>query len=177
MFGTSYSGFNSLQLAADGAPELGAVVAIYATDDRYTDDVHYIGGVLRAIDLVDYVLYMVADERAAAGAGAVGRRRGEDEWRRRVDETQPWLLDWLATRATGRCGAAGRSGSDPAARATSGSTCPTMIVAGWADGYRNNTFRTVERLRRAVAAARRAVEPQGPGPAPGPARTSTSSPR
>jgi len=26
-------------------------------------------------------------------------------------------------------------------------TCPTMIVAGWADGYRNNSFRTFERLR------------------------------
>ena len=25
--------------------------------------------------------------------------------------------------------------------------CPTMIVAGWADGYRNNTFRTFEQLR------------------------------
>jgi hypothetical protein len=24
--------------------------------------------------------------------------------------------------------------------------CPTMIVAGWADGYRNNTFRTMEQL-------------------------------
>ena len=32
----------------------------YATDDRYTDDVHYCGGVLRAIDLIDYPLYMVA---------------------------------------------------------------------------------------------------------------------
>ena len=40
MFGTSYSGFNSLQMAASGVPALRAVVAIYATDDRYTDDVH-----------------------------------------------------------------------------------------------------------------------------------------
>ena len=41
MFGTSYSGFNSLQMAAEGdADALGAVVAMYATDDRYTDDVH-----------------------------------------------------------------------------------------------------------------------------------------
>ena len=31
--------------------------------------------------------------------------------------------------------------------------CPTMIVAGWADGYRNNTFRTFEQYgaRSAVA--------------------------
>ena len=27
--------------------------------------------------------------------------------------------------------------------------CPVLLVAGWADGYRNNTFRTVEALRAA----------------------------
>ena len=52
----------------------------------------------------------------------------------RVDRTAP-------TGTTGRCGSAGRP------RATSGSGCPTMIVAGWADGYRNNTFRTVAAAR------------------------------
>ena len=75
MFGTSYSGFNSLQMAAEGgAAALGAVVAMYATDDRYTDDVHYCGGVLRAIDLIDYPLYMVA-MNALPPVPAVVRRR------------------------------------------------------------------------------------------------------
>ena len=54
MYGTSYSGFNSLQLACRAAAGAGAICAIYATDDRYTDDVHYMGGALRALDLVDY---------------------------------------------------------------------------------------------------------------------------
>jgi len=31
-------------------PALGAVAAIYATDDRYTDDVHYTGGALRGLE-------------------------------------------------------------------------------------------------------------------------------
>ena len=75
MFGTSYSGFNSLQMAAEGgAGALGAVVAMYATDDRYTDDVHWCGGVLRAIDLIDYPLYMVA-MNALPPVPAVVRRR------------------------------------------------------------------------------------------------------
>lgn len=60
MFGTSYSGFNSLHMAMEGIPQLAAVAAMYATDDRYTDDVHYCGGVLRALDLIDYPLYMIA---------------------------------------------------------------------------------------------------------------------
>ena len=40
MYGTSYSGFNSLHMAAEHPPALKAVIAIYATDDRFTDDVH-----------------------------------------------------------------------------------------------------------------------------------------
>src|SRR4029079_15705629 len=52
MFGTSYSGFNSLQLACEQPPELGAVFAIYSSDDRWTDDVHWRGGALKLVDLV-----------------------------------------------------------------------------------------------------------------------------
>ena len=43
--------------------------------------------------------------------------------------------------------------------------CPTMIVAGWADGYRNNSFRTLGRARearRTAPAARRAVGARRP---------------
>ena len=90
MFGTSYSGFNSLQMAIDDVPALGAVVATYATDDRYTDDVHYCGGVLRALDLIDYPLYMVA-MNALPPVPAVFGEGWRDEWRRRIDATPPWL--------------------------------------------------------------------------------------
>ena len=34
MWGTSYSGFNSLQVACERPPALKAICAIYATDDR-----------------------------------------------------------------------------------------------------------------------------------------------
>ena len=27
-------------------------------------------------------------------------------------------------------------------------SCPTMLIAGWADGYRNNTFRVIEEYER-----------------------------
>ena len=58
MFGTSYSGFNSLQIAAERPPALKAICAIYASDDRWTDDVHWRGHALRLVDLVDYCHYM-----------------------------------------------------------------------------------------------------------------------
>ncbi len=60
MFGTSYSGFNSIQVAMRRPPALKAIVPIYATDDRYTDDVHYMGGARRLLDIIDYPTYMVA---------------------------------------------------------------------------------------------------------------------
>jgi hypothetical protein len=141
MYGTSYSGFNAIQLAIERPPALAAICAIYATDDRYTDDVHYTGGALRALDLVDYVLYMAA----LTVLPPVPRLFGDgwrEEWLRRVDGCEPWLLRWLEQQCDGPYWRQGslRPGYERIA-------CPTMLVAGWADGYRNNTFRTFEGLR------------------------------
>ena len=146
MFGTSYSGFNSLHMAAEGVPELGAVVAMYATDDRYTDDVHYHGGVLRGIDLIDYVHYMVP-MNALPPVPALWGEGWEDEWRRRVDETPAWMLDWLREQTDSAMWRRGSIRLGPGDEGYERITCPTMLIAGWADGYRNNTFRTIERLR------------------------------
>lgn len=149
MYGTSYSGFNSLQLACERPPALKAICAIYATDDRYADDVHYYGGALKALDAIDYVLYMAAltllpPVPSLAGPG------WRDAWARRVDGTEPWLLRWLEEQTDGPYW---RHGSVRTERRPDGTwagyeriACPTMLVAGWADGYRNNTLRTFEAL-------------------------------
>ncbi len=44
--GISWGGFNGLQIAALRPPALKAVVTICSTDDRYADDIHYMGGTL-----------------------------------------------------------------------------------------------------------------------------------
>src|ERR1700685_2941182 len=46
MIGISWGGFNGLQVAAHAPAALKAVVSVCSTDDRYADDVHYIGGAL-----------------------------------------------------------------------------------------------------------------------------------
>jgi uncharacterized protein len=141
MYGTSYSGFNSLQVAAERPPALKAVVAIYASDDRYTDDVHYTGGTLKLLDLVDYPLYMVA-LNALPPVPAIAGPDWRERWRERVEGLEPWLLRWLEEQDDGPYW---RQGSlRPAYERIA---CPTMLVAGWADGYRNATFRMLERLR------------------------------
>jgi predicted acyl esterase len=65
-----------------------------------------------------------------------------DEWVGRIEGTEPWLLHWLEEQVDGPYWRHGslRPGYERI-------VCPTMIVAGWADGYRNNTFRTFEALR------------------------------
>ncbi|HEY5887829.1 MAG TPA: CocE/NonD family hydrolase, partial [Acidimicrobiales bacterium] len=149
MYGTSYSGFNSLQLAARRPPALEAICAIYATDDCFTDDVHYVGGSLRALDLVDYPTYMIA-ANALPPVPALFGHGWREEWRRRIDETEPWVLRWLTEQLDSPYWRKGslREGTRPpeSDQGYDRIEAATMLVAGWADGYRNNTFRTFERL-------------------------------
>lgn len=46
MMGLSWSGFNSLQVAAMAPAALKAIVTTCASDDRFADDMHYMGGCL-----------------------------------------------------------------------------------------------------------------------------------
>jgi predicted acyl esterase len=147
MWGTSYSGFNSLQIAAERPPELKAICAIFATDDRWTDDVHWRGGALRLVDLVDYDHYMTA-MCVLPPVPAVWGDGWREEWQRRLEVNEPWVLTWLREN---RHGPYWDHGSVRLGGTTSGYErigCPVMIVAGWADGYRNNSFRTVAELAR-----------------------------
>ena len=147
MWGTSYSGFNSLQIAAERPPELKAICAIFATDDRWTDDVHWRGGALRLVDLVDYDHYMTA-MCVLPPVPAVWGDDWREEWQRRLEVNEPWVLTWLQEN---RHGPYWDHGSVRLGGTTSGYErigCPVMIVAGWADGYRNNSFRTVAELAR-----------------------------
>jgi len=147
MWGTSYSGFNSLQVAMERPPELKAICAIFATDDRWTDDVHWRGGALRLLDLVDYCHYMTAMNVLPPVPGVWGEG-WQEEWRRRIETNEPWLLTWLRENRHGPYWDHGsvRQGGTSSGYERIG--CPVMIVAGWADGYRNNSFRTVAELAR-----------------------------
>jgi uncharacterized protein len=141
MYGTSYSGFNSIQLAMERPPALKAIIPIYATDDRYGDDVHYFGGAAKQLDLVDYPAYMIA-MNALPPVPSIFGEGWRDEWERRVRETEPWVLTWMAHQRHDDYWRFGSLRPD-----YDRIEAATMIVAGWADGYRNNSFRTLEQLR------------------------------
>ena len=165
MFGTSYSGFNSLQLACEDTPALKAVCAIYATDDRWTDDVHWRGGALRLVDLVDYCHYMTAMNMLPP-VPALWGADWEQEWHRRLAVNEPWVLR-LAAREHARrllarwLGAArgGRVRLRPdrlpgAARRRLGRRLPQQLVPD---------RRRAAAGGRPAPAARRALGARGPG--------------
>jgi predicted acyl esterase len=141
MYGTSYSGFNSLQVAALRPPSLKAIIPIYATDRRYTDDVHYGGGGRRGIDFLDYPAYMVA-LNALPPVPSVYGEGWREEWLRRIDANEPWEIEWLEHQNEDEYWRHGSVFFDYGAIEAA-----TLVIAGHADGYRNMAFRAFERLQ------------------------------
>ncbi len=141
MYGTSYSGFNSLQVAALQPPALKAIIPIYATDRRYTDDVHFGGGVRRCLDFLDYPLLMVAMNALPPVPELFGDGWRE-EWLRRIETNEPWELRWFAEQDEDSYWRRGSVFFDGYERIRAA----TLVIAGHADGYRNMAFRALERI-------------------------------
>ena len=72
MMGHSWGGFNALQVAARRPPALRAIITSCSTDDRYADDIHYMGGAL-LLDNLRWASTMFAHNSRPPGPG--GRRR------------------------------------------------------------------------------------------------------
>ena len=138
MFGTSYSGFNTIQTAMRQPPALKAIIPIYATDDRYTDDIHFGGGVRKAIEF-GYPLFMVS-MNALPPVPALAGADWRDRWLRRIEQLEPWF----ASIPEQNDGPHWRRGSlRPDYHLI---RVPTMLVGGWSDVYRNAMLRMIERL-------------------------------
>jgi len=139
MFGTSYGGFNAIQVAMHAPPALGAIAPHAATDERYLDDVHHIGGCLAGIDLAVYPLWMVGlnalppdpDLAGADWAGIWDEHLGAD----------PWLLTWLREQTDGPYWQHGSLAVDYGSI-----RCPVLHLGGWNDGYVNAVFRMAEHM-------------------------------
>ena len=94
MFGISWGGFNGLQVAARRPPELRAVISMCASDDRYADDVHYIGGCVLALDMLPWaatMLTLLAQPPDPATVGDGWRERGSPGMERTPAFVEPWL--------------------------------------------------------------------------------------
>jgi len=139
MMGKSWGGFNSLQIAALQPPELKAVVAVCASDDRFADDVHHMGGCLLG-DNISWASVMFAYNSLPPDPALVGDRWRE-MWLQRLEHSGLWLEKWLRHQRRDRYWRHASISNDYAAI-----RCPVYAVSGWADGYSNAVLRLMEKL-------------------------------
>ena len=85
MIGKSWGGFNALQIAAHAPPELQAVISVCSTDDRYADDVHYIGGCVFGAYMLSWASTMLAFNARPPDPAVVGERWRE-LWLERLEQ-------------------------------------------------------------------------------------------
>jgi uncharacterized protein len=140
LWGISWGGFNSLQLAALRPSGLGAIMTLCSTDDRYADDVHYRGGCVLGLDMLHWASSMLTWN----GRPPDPRLYGEgwrEEWLRRLDGANNWIEPWLSHQ---RRDAYWKHGSVCEDYAAIG--CPVYAVGGWVDGYTNAVPRLLEGL-------------------------------
>jgi uncharacterized protein len=139
-WGVSYGGFACIQLAALRPPSLRAIAPVYATDDRYTDDMHFEGGALNASSLPAYPTEMVAMNALPP----LGDRDAafDEAWLRRIEETPAWVVAWVREQLDGPYWRNGSLRPDVGRIA-----CPVLLVAGWRDGYRTAAARMAQELQ------------------------------
>jgi putative CocE/NonD family hydrolase len=139
MMGISWGGFNALQVAARRPPSLGAIVISSFTDDRYADDMHYMGGCLLSDNLAEAGT-MFASATCPPDPGVVGDRWRE-MWLQRLDAASPWIDTWLSHQRRDDYWRRASVCEDYGAVQV-----PVLASSGWADGYSNAVFRVLEHL-------------------------------
>jgi uncharacterized protein len=140
MFGISWGGFNSLQVAARRPPALRCIITLGSTDDRYATDVHYMGGCMTK-DNPDWGAVMFSHASTPPDPEIVGER-WRAMWMARLENLQPWVIPWLEHQRRD-------------AYWKHGSVCedfgridvPVYAVNGWADNYAASILRLLAGLK------------------------------
>ncbi len=138
MFGISWGGFNSLQLAMRHPPALKAIVATCATEKLFHDDVHFIDGMMH-VD--EYELFI--DLRTAV-TPAPDFPLDEKFLNARFDNT-PWFLVYKHHQREGDFW------SQPE-RPLDAIQIPAFLIGGFYDGYRDSIPRMLEQMKTPVKA-------------------------
>jgi putative CocE/NonD family hydrolase len=140
IIGISWGGFNGLQIAARRPPELKAVISLCSTDDRYEEDIHFMGGCL-LVDKFAWGSTMFAINATPPDPALVGER-WRDIWLQRLEGSGFWLDEWHRRQRRDDFYKHGSICEDYSAV-----ECPVYLVGGWADGYSNAIFRMLEHLK------------------------------
>ncbi|MFH8625432.1 CocE/NonD family hydrolase [Streptomyces vietnamensis] len=140
MFGIGRGGSTALRIAALAPGPLGAVVAVCATDDRYDNDVHYLGGSVLAVGMHSRAATTLAFTARPPDPQYVGEEWRE-LWLRRLEAVEPPVHTWLAHQTRD---AYWRHGS---VREEYGAVrAAVLAVGGWHDPYRDTVLRLARHL-------------------------------
>ena len=141
MMGISWGGFNSLQVAARRPPALKAIITVCSTDDRYDNDVHYIGGCVLAFYLLPWASVMLQPStrarRTPTSSATAGGRSGCE----RLDGNLFLGETWLAHQRRDDYWRQGSVCEDYA-----GFRARCFAVGGWADAYTDAILRLLDGL-------------------------------
>ena len=163
--GKSWSGFNALQIAARRPPALKAVITTFSTDNRFTDDIHYMGGCLLNDNLWWGTIMLAFQSRPLdpriAGPG------WRERWLERIRDLPFFPVLWLEHQRYDAYWKHGSVCEDFAAI-----QCPVLAIGGWSDSYTNSVPRLLEGLtvpRRGIIGPWGHIYPHDgvPGPAIG----------
>ncbi|MDK4712753.1 CocE/NonD family hydrolase [Rhizobium sp. CNPSo 4039] len=139
MMGISWGGFNCLQVAALKPPALKAVISIASTVDRYNDDIHYKNGCHLSAQL-SWAATMLGYQSRSPDPAIVG-----DDWRNmwleRLEQEPFFMEEWLQHQRRDDFWRHGSICEDFASF-----DIPAIVIAGWADGYRNTPLLAVAGL-------------------------------
>ncbi len=140
IIGISWGGFNGLQIAARQPEALKAIVTICSTDDRYADDIHYMGGAMLS-DNIAWSTYMFSINTTPPDPLLHGDA-WRDIWLDRLKGSGLWLKDWLEHQHRDEFyqhGSVCENYDDI--------KCAVYAVGGWADAYTNAIFRLISNLK------------------------------
>jgi uncharacterized protein len=139
MRGVSWGGFITLQTAALAPPALKAIMPMCASDRRYTDDAHYVGGAFALTGLK----WATSFKSVMAGPPdpEVFGPDWEAAWMARLEATPAIAARWLSHQREDDYWRQGSVGFDPGAI-----KCPVYLVGGWVDPYNETIPRLLERL-------------------------------
>jgi len=139
MFGISWGGFNSLQVAARAPAALKAIITLCAADDRYADDAHYMGGCLLNENLTWGTAFFMYS--ALPPDPEIVGARWRAMWQERLENAVLFPAHWLRHQRRDAYWKHGSVCEDYAAL-----RCPVYAVGGWADAYSNAVPRLLQRL-------------------------------
>ena len=137
MMGTSWGGTSALQTASRKDSPLRAVIAVCATNNRYQDDIHHMGGCLLT-DSVEWGATLPAI--LAMPPGPVHEQdEWRAQWRRRLQDLSFPLEHWLQHET---CDEYWQHGS--LCEQSVPLQCPTLAIGGWSDRYSNTVMNLIE---------------------------------